>query len=79
MINRVIDLAGEAGNPKIAMVDCSLRGFHETRAQDALKAVARLSRLAMEQGYAHISQTLRRNDSDLMATFEAIWSSSLED
>jgi hypothetical protein len=75
MINRVIDLAGESGNPKIAMVDCSLRGFHEMRAQDALKAVARLSRLAMEQGYAHISQTLRRNDSDLMSTFEAIWSS----
>ncbi|WP_392670611.1 hypothetical protein [Streptomyces sp. LN785] len=75
MLNRIIDLAREAGAPKIAMVDCSLRGFNEMRAPDALKALARVSRLATQQGYAHISQTLRRTDSDLMSTFEALWES----
>lgn len=73
MLNRVIDLANSAGSPRVAMVDCSLRGFNQLGAQDALRAVARLARLANEQGYAHISQTLRRSDGDIMATFDALW------
>ncbi len=73
MLNRVIALANTAGSPKVAMVDCSLRGFNQLGAQEALKAVARLSRLAKQQGYAHISQALRRSDSDIMSTFDALW------
>ncbi|SFT99941.1 hypothetical protein SAMN05660657_04586 [Geodermatophilus amargosae] len=44
-------------------------------ASTALKAVARLARLASQQGYAHISQTLGRSDNDIMTTFDALWSS----
>ena len=73
MLNRIIDLASDAGSPKVAMIDCSLRGFNEMRAAEALKAVARLARLASHQGYAHVSQTLRRSDHDIMATFDALW------
>jgi hypothetical protein len=75
MLNRVIDLASMAGSPKVAMIDCSLRGFNELGATDALKAVARLARLASQQGYAHVSQTVGRSDSDIMSTFDALWSS----
>lgn len=75
MLNRVIDLANDAGSPKVAMIDCSLRGFNEMSAQDALKTVARLARLASQQGYAHVSQTLRRSDNDIMTTFDALWQS----
>lgn len=76
MLNRVIDLANEAGSPKIAMIDCSLRGFNEMRAAEALKVVARLARLASQQGYAHVSQTLHRSDGDIMTTFDAMWQAS---
>jgi hypothetical protein len=76
MLNRIIDQARKSGNPKIAMVDCSLRTFHEMGAPEALKALARLSRLASQQGYAHISQTLHRSDSDIMTTFEGLWEST---
>lgn len=75
MINRLIDLARMSGTPRIAMIDCSLRGFHDMRAPEALKAVARLARLASQHGYAHISQALHKTDNDLMTTFEEIWSS----
>lgn len=74
MLNRVIDLASSAGNPRIAMVDCSLRGFNELSAQEALRSVATVARLASQHGYAHISQALRRADGDVMTTFDAIWS-----
>ena len=73
MLNRVIDLANDAGFPKVAMIDCSLRGFNEMRAAEALKVVARLARLASQHGYAHVSQTLRRSDGDIMSTFDALW------
>lgn len=73
MLNRVIDQANDVGSPKVAMVDCSVRGFNEMSAPDALKTVARLARLATQRGYAHVSQTLRRSDNDLMATFDALW------
>ncbi|MFG1940326.1 ATP-binding protein [Micromonospora tulbaghiae] len=74
MINRVIDLAKKSGSPRVAMVDCSIRRFNEMNSQEALKALARVSRLAVQQGYAHISQTLHRADNDLMTTFESLWS-----
>lgn len=74
MLNRVIDLANSAGSPRIAMVDCSLKGFNELNAQDALQAIARLARLADRHGYAHISQTLRQGDADVHGTFEGLWS-----
>ncbi len=75
MLNRVIDRAKDFGTPKVAMIDCSLRGFNDLSAAEALKAVARLARLASQQGYAHISQTLRRSDKDIMATFDTLWNS----
>ncbi len=73
MLNRVIDLANDAGFPKVAMIDCSLGGFNQMGAAEALKTVARLARLASHQGYAHVSQTLRRSDQDIMTTFDALW------
>lgn len=76
MLNRIIDLASAQGQPRVAMIDCSLRGFSELSADAALKAVARVSRLAADQGYAHISQALRRDSGDLMETFEGLWSTS---
>lgn len=73
MLNRIIDQATEAGYPKVAMIDCSLKGFNEMDASEALKTMARLARLASHQGYAHVSQTLRRSDNDIMTTFDNLW------
>ncbi|KJK47349.1 hypothetical protein UK23_20615 [Lentzea aerocolonigenes] len=73
MLNRVIELARSSGSPRVAMVDCSIHGFNAMNASDALRALARLLRLASQQGYAHISQTLGRSDHDLMTTFEGLW------
>jgi len=74
MLNRIIDLAREGGTPRVAMIDCSISGFNQLDAAEALRAVARLSRLAIHHGYAHINQTLGRSDSDIMSTFDALWS-----
>lgn len=76
MINRIISQATSSGSPKVAMVDCSLRGFNEMRAQDALRALARLARLANDHGYAHISQTLHRGETSIMSTFDMLWANS---
>lgn len=52
MLNRIIDLAKAGGSPRIAMVDCSLKGFNELSAEDALRAVARLVVGQFESRYA---------------------------
>ncbi|OZD82147.1 hypothetical protein CH273_10045 [Rhodococcus sp. 05-339-2] len=55
------------------MVDCSIRAFNEMSAQNALKVIGRLSRLALEHSYAHVAQTLYRSDSDIIESFEQLW------
>ncbi|MEO4047302.1 hypothetical protein AAFN46_09475 [Pseudomonas sp. CAU 1711] len=73
LINRVVNLAREAGSPQIAMIDCSVEGFNKLSASDALKAVAKLCKLAGNRGYAHISEALKRSDQDLVPVFDDLW------
>lgn len=76
MLNRIIDLANSAGSPKIAMIDCSLKAFNEQTAEDALRSVARVARVAADQGYAHISQSIGKSGRGIMSTFDSLWESS---
>ncbi|WP_155836498.1 hypothetical protein, partial [Burkholderia sp. AU4i] len=74
LINRIVTLAREAGTPKIAMIDCSVDGFNRLNAADALKAVAKVAKLAANRGYAHISDALNRSDQELVPVFDDLWS-----
>jgi hypothetical protein len=73
MINRIIDHAVRQGNPRVAMVDCSLRSFSDLGAEAALRALARLSKIALDRGYAHISQVARTGDRSLLDTYDSLW------
>lgn len=73
LINRVVTLARSAGSPRIAMIDCSLDEFNALPAAGALQAVAKAVRLAAHQGYAHVSEALRRNDQDLGPVLDDLW------
>lgn len=74
LINRVVTLAREAGSPQIAMIDCSVDGFNKLNATDALKAVAKVAKLAANRGYGHISDALKRSDEELVPVFDDLWS-----
>lgn len=74
LINRVVNGGRDAGSPKIAMIDCSVDGFNKLSAADALKAVAKVAKLAANRGYAHISEALNRSDKDLVPVFDDLWS-----
>ena len=74
LINRVVNLAREAGSPKIAMIDCSVEGFNKLNAAEALKAVAKVCKLAANRGYAHISDAVKRSDHELVPVFDDLWS-----
>lgn len=75
LINRVVSLAREAGEPRIAVIDCSVDGFNSLRAQDALKAVAKAAKMASTRSYAHITEALNRSDKELVPVFDDLWSS----
>ncbi len=74
LINRVITLARAAGNPRLAMVDCSVGAFNGLRAESALRALAKVCKLAATQGYAHITEALKRSDEELIPVFDDLWS-----
>jgi hypothetical protein len=73
LINKVIKLARDAGTPRIAMVDCSIDDFNKLNADGALKALAKIAKLAATQGYAHIIDALRRSDQSLVPVFDDLW------
>lgn len=73
LINRVIKLAQDAGEPNIAMVDCSVRDFYRLDANTALKALAKVSKMAATRGYAHITDALKRTDQELVPVFDDLW------
>lgn len=74
LINRVVTLARESGEPRIAMIDCSVDGFNSLPAADALKAIAKVAKMAATRGYAHITEALKRSDKDLVPVFDDLWS-----
>ncbi|RKR28000.1 AAA+ ATPase superfamily predicted ATPase [Acidovorax sp. 93] len=74
LINRVVTLAREAGTPNIAMIDCSVDGFNILSASDALKAIAKVAKMASTRSYAHITEALKRSDKDLVPVFDDLWS-----
>jgi hypothetical protein len=76
LINRVVTLARESGNPQIAMIDCSVDGFNSLSAADALKAVAKVAKMASTRGYAHITEALKPSDKELVPVFDDLWSTA---
>lgn len=74
LINRVVTLARESGEPQVAMIDCSVDGFSSLNAADALKAVAKVAKMAATRGYAHITEALKRSDKELVPVFDDLWS-----
>jgi hypothetical protein len=73
LINRVVSLAREGGSPKIAMIDCSVDSFNSLSAKEALRAIAKATKMAYTRGYAHISEALKKNDSELSPVFDDLW------
>lgn len=73
LINRLIKLATDSGNPRIAMVDCSVKDFYNLDADNALRALAKVSKMAATRGYAHITDALKRTDDDLVPVFDDLW------
>ena len=73
LINKVIDLARDAGTPRIAMVDCSVDEFNKLDAGGALKALAKVAKMAATRGYAHITDALKRTDQELVPVFDDLW------
>lgn len=74
LINRVVTLAREAGSPNVAMIDCSVDGFNSLNAAEALKAVAKVAKMAATRGYAHITEAIKRSDKELVPVFDDLWS-----
>jgi hypothetical protein len=73
LINKVINLARDAGTPRIAMVDCSIDDFNKLNASGALKALAKVAKMAATRGYAHITDALKRTDQELVPVFDDLW------
>ncbi len=76
LINRVVTLARESGEPQIAMIDCSVDGFNSLTAPEALKAIAKVAKMAATRGYAHITEALKRSDKELVPVFDDLWSTA---
>lgn len=76
LINRVVKLARESGDPPIAMIDCSVDNFNSLTAADALKAVAKAAKMASTRGYAHITEALKRSDKELVPVFDDLWATA---
>lgn len=74
LINRIVAAARESGDLKIAMIDCSVDGFNKLAATDALKAIAKVAKMASTRGYAHITEALNRSDKELVPVFDDLWS-----
>lgn len=74
VINRVVTLAREGGELNIAMIDCSVDGFNGLHAPEALKAIAKVAKMAATRGYAHITEALKRSDKELVPVFDDLWS-----
>lgn len=74
VINRVVSHAREKGELNIAMIDCSVDGFNGLRAPEALKAIAKVAKMAATRGYAHITEALIRSDKELVPVFDDLWS-----
>ncbi|HEX7637607.1 MAG TPA: hypothetical protein VF457_04355 [Burkholderiaceae bacterium] len=74
LINRIVAAARESGDPSIAMIDCSVDGFNKLSAADALKAIAKVAKMASTRGYAHITEALKRSDKELVPVFDDLWS-----
>lgn len=72
LINRVVTLAKDAGSPKIAMIDCSVDKFNKLSASDALKAIAKVAKLAAHRGYAHIADALNNPEEEFSSVFEGL-------
>lgn len=72
-INRVIRHGRQSGETNFAMIDCSLPSFNQLSASDALRAVAKVSKMGATQGYAHISDALKRTDKELIPVFQDLW------
>ncbi|MDD2542427.1 MAG: ATP-binding protein [Desulfuromonadaceae bacterium] len=73
LINRLIKLATDSGSPRIAMVDCSVKEFYNLDADHALRALAKVSKMAATRGYAHITDALKRTDDGLVPVFDDLW------
>lgn len=73
LINRIIKLATDSGSPRVAMVDCSVKEFYSLQANSALRALAKVSKMAATRGYAHITDALKKTDKDLVPVFEDLW------
>ncbi|MFD1837683.1 hypothetical protein [Paracidovorax cattleyae] len=74
LINRIVAAARESGDLRIAMIDCSVDGFNKLSAGDALKAIAKVAKMASTRGYAHITEALKRSDKELVPVFDDLWS-----
>jgi len=74
LINRIVNLAREShSSTRVAMIDCSVDGFNKLSATEALKAVAKVAKLASHRGYAHISEALKKTDEELVPVFDDLW------
>jgi len=55
------------------MIDCSVDEFNKLNAAQALKAIAKVAKLAVHRGYAHITDALKKSDSELVPVFDDLW------
>lgn len=76
LINRVTNLAREGRALNVAMIDCSVEAFYSLSAAEALRAVAKIAKMAATRGYAHITEALKRSDEELIPVFDDLWSSA---
>jgi len=58
------------------MIDCSVDGFNSLTAPEALKAIAKVAKMAATRGYAHITEALKRSDKELVPVFDDLWSTA---
>jgi hypothetical protein len=75
VLNRIVDMARRAGEPLVAMVDCSAKSFHALHATEALDVLAGTVQQCTRQGYASVSDSARIAKStlpDLLRTLAAV-------
>lgn len=75
LINRLTNIARDSKSLNIAVIDCSIEAFYSLSAQNALRAIAKIAKMASTRGYAHISEALKRSDDELIPVFDDLWSS----
>jgi hypothetical protein len=74
LVNRVIKIARQEGTLNIGVIDCSKPKFFGLRADNALRALAKVIKTAETRGYSNLMDGIKYQKDDIGLVFDQIFS-----